>query len=78
MTVEPEPEVTEPRSLGSAIDVLDRAIHVNHLVFMAGEMLGDDDSGNAIAIGVDVTADLLKQVRAIVYAHVRRQQSVAS
>lgn len=66
---EAAPEAVETRDIGDAIDLLCRAMSLNHLMFMAGEGLAIHDTREAITTGADVISDVLVEVKAILYAN---------
>ncbi len=66
----PAPVENDLPSVGDVIDKLNRVISLNELVFMAGESLVTmlREPGEAITTGADVINDLLKEVKADLYA----------
>lgn len=55
----------EPRSLLDALDLLDKAISLNQLVFMAGHNLDGHTHKSAIATGCDFVNDILRDARSV-------------
>lgn len=62
-TAEALPE--ESRTFLDAIDLLDKAIFLNQLVFMAGHNLNGHVQKSAIAAGCDVINDILRDARSV-------------
>ncbi|EXL08741.1 hypothetical protein [Aquamicrobium defluvii] len=52
-----------PRTMLDGLDLLDRAIHLNQLVFMAGHNLDGRAHKSAIATGCDLINDILRDAR---------------
>ncbi|WP_210307217.1 hypothetical protein [Aquamicrobium lusatiense] len=55
----------EPRTFLDALDLLDKAIFLNQLVFMAGHSLNGHVQKSAIATGCDVINDILRDARSV-------------
>lgn len=70
------PEVQTPvetRDIGDAIDILVQAMSINRVVWAAAPNVCEDrDERDGMMFIVDHVDDLLKDVKAILYANVRR------
>ncbi len=59
---------TETRDIIDAIDLLCRAINMNELIVMAGESAAMGDAKDAVTTGCGVVDEMLKEVKAVLYA----------
>ena len=68
---------SETRSVGDAVDILCRAISINHLIFEAAHRLEDQAIVNAFVEGNLVIDEFLKDAKAILYASLERKGAQA-
>lgn len=57
-----------PRTMLDGLDLLDRAIHLNQLVFMAGHNLNGRANKSAITTGCDLINDILRDACSVLEA----------